>query len=137
MELRRLTFMAERARAILHAAGVAELLEEYGSYDFFNATHVFGTCRMGRDPATSVVDADGRGHRWRNLFMCDASVLPSSGGGEAPSLTIEALGLRTGGAAGGRSVAERSLAGPPLPRAAAAGSAKFEFEMLRQHENAL
>jgi choline dehydrogenase-like flavoprotein len=100
MELQRLTFMAERARAILHAAGVAEIFEEFGSYDIFNSTHVFGTCRMGRDPATSVVDADGRSHRWRNLFICDASVFPSSGGGEAPSLTIAALGLKAGTAAG-------------------------------------
>ena len=61
---------------------------------------MFGTCRMGRDPATSVVDADGRSHRWRNLFICDASVFPSSGGGEAPSLTIAALGLKAGAAAG-------------------------------------
>jgi choline dehydrogenase-like flavoprotein len=99
MELRRLTFMAERARAILQASGIAEIVEEYGSYDAFNSTHVFGTCRMGRDPATSVVDPDGRSHRWRNLFICDASVFPSSGGGEAPSLTIAALGLKTGAAA--------------------------------------
>ena len=34
-------------------------------------------------------------HRWRNLWITDASVFPSSGGGEAPSLTIHALALRT------------------------------------------
>jgi choline dehydrogenase-like flavoprotein len=50
---------------------------------------------MGADPAHSVVNADGRSHRWRNLWIADASVFPSSGGGEAPSLTIEALALRT------------------------------------------
>jgi len=27
--------------------------------------------------------------------VCDASVFPSSGGGESPSLTIEALALRS------------------------------------------
>jgi choline dehydrogenase-like flavoprotein len=46
----------------------------------------------------SVVDPAGRSHRWRNLFICDASIFPSSGGGEAPSLTIAALGLKTGAA---------------------------------------
>lgn len=94
-ELVRLNFMAKTAREILKASGVGELFEEFGSYDVFSATHVFGTCRMGRDPATSVVDGYGRSHRWRNLFVSDASVFPSSGGGEAPSLTIEALAIRS------------------------------------------
>ncbi len=30
----------------------------------------------------SVVDAFGRSHRWRNLWIADASVFPSSGGGK-------------------------------------------------------
>ena len=50
---------------------------------------------MGSDAETSVVDPNGRSHRWRNLWITDASVFPSSGGGEAPSLTIQALALRT------------------------------------------
>ncbi|MDZ7734866.1 MAG: GMC family oxidoreductase [Gammaproteobacteria bacterium] len=70
-------------------------MEEYGSYDYFSSTHVFGTCRMGNDADDSVVDTYGRSHRWKNLFIADASVFPSSGGGEAPSLTIEALAIRT------------------------------------------
>lgn len=94
-ELRRLEFGATSCRAMLAAAGVPEPLEEYGSYDFFSATHVFGTCRMGLDPRRSVVDRHGRAHAWRNLYVADASVFPSSGGGESPSLTIQALALRT------------------------------------------
>jgi choline dehydrogenase-like flavoprotein len=50
---------------------------------------------MGADPAASVVDPTLRSHRWRNLWITDASVFPSSGGGEGPSLTIQALALRT------------------------------------------
>ena len=92
-DLARLEFMAEKCREILLASGATELVEEYGAYDFFNATHVFGTCRMGNDPETSVVDERCRAHRWRNLYVCDASVFPSSGGGESPSLTIEAVAL--------------------------------------------
>ena len=95
-ELRRLSFMAGKCREILQAAGAASPFEEFGTYDTFNATHVFGTCRMGADPRDSVVDADCRSHRWRNLFIVDASVFPSSGGGESPSLSIEALAIRTG-----------------------------------------
>lgn len=94
-ELNRLDFMARKCREILKAAGINQLVEEYGSYDLFSATHVFGTCRMGTAPETSVVNPFGQSHRWRNLFICDASIFPSSGGGESPSLTIEALSLRT------------------------------------------
>lgn len=95
-ELRRLAFMAGKCREILQAAGTARPFEEFGTYDTFNATHVFGTCRMGADPRDSVVDRDCRSHRWRNLFIVDASVFPSSGGGESPSLSIEALAIRAG-----------------------------------------
>ncbi len=94
-ELLRLAFMADTCRRILRAAGNGEMVDEYGTYDFFSSTHVFGTCRMGTDPERSVVDAIGRAHAWRNLFIADASVFPSSGGGESPSLTVEALAIRT------------------------------------------
>ncbi len=92
MELQRLEFMAQTFRRILEAAGVEKIIEEYGSYDMFNVTHVFGTCRMGTDPETSVVDEYC--HRWRNLMVTDSSIFPSSGGGEAPSLSVYANSLR-------------------------------------------
>jgi choline dehydrogenase-like flavoprotein len=94
-DIARLRFMAVKSRELLAASGAEDVFESYSSWDWFGATHVFGTCRMGVDPATSVVNADGRSHRWRNLWVTDASVFPSSGGGEAPSLTIQALSLRT------------------------------------------
>ena len=50
---------------------------------------------MGSDPRQSAIDSYCRSHRWQNLFIVDASVFPSSGGGESPSLTIEALAIRT------------------------------------------
>jgi choline dehydrogenase-like flavoprotein len=90
-----LRFMADRARALLSAAGVEHPSEEGGSWDRFTATHVFGTCRMGDDARTSVVNSEGRSHDHANLFIADASVFPSTGGGEAPSLTIQALAIRT------------------------------------------
>jgi choline dehydrogenase-like flavoprotein len=94
MEIKRIRFMAEQSRLILEASGAGELVEEYGSYDYFSSTHVFGTCRMGQRVEDSVVDTFGRSHRWKNLRVMDASVFPSSGGGESPSLTIHALALR-------------------------------------------
>ena len=36
-----------------------------------------GTCRMGENPATSVVDLNGRSHELSNLTIADASVFPS------------------------------------------------------------
>ncbi len=101
-ELKRLSFMAKTTRRILKSSGVEDLVEEYGSYDSFSATHVFGTCRMGNDASDSVVDRYGQSHRWKNLFVVDASTFPSSGGGESPSLTIEALAIRSVGHIAGR-----------------------------------
>lgn len=94
-DIKRLDFMANKTREILNATGVESIFEEYSSYDFFSSTHVFGTCRMGENPESSVVNGYGQSHRWKNLFVTDASVFPSTGGGEAPSLTIEALAIRT------------------------------------------
>jgi choline dehydrogenase-like flavoprotein len=94
-DVARLRFMAGKSHELLAASGAERIFESYSSWDWFAATHVFGTCRMGNDRETSVVDAYGRSHRWRNLWIADASVFPSSGGGEAPSLTIHALALRT------------------------------------------
>ena len=78
----------------MQEAGVDHLVEEYGAWDTFSTAHTFGTCRMGGDPQTSVVDANCRSHDHPNLYITDASVFPSSGGGEAPSLTIQALSTR-------------------------------------------
>lgn len=49
---------------------------------------------MGTDPATSVVEPDCRTHDVPNLWVCDGSVWPTAGAVN-PSLTIEALALRT------------------------------------------
>ena len=93
-ELNSLQFMEKKSKAILKASGAGEIVETASSYDYFVATHVFGTCRMGNDPESSVVDSSLRFHGIPNLFVTDASVFPTSGGGESPSLTIEALSLR-------------------------------------------
>jgi choline dehydrogenase-like flavoprotein len=86
--------MASNARELLRQTGTEMIVEEFGSWDEFTATHVFGTARMGADSATSVTDRFGRSHDHPNLWIADASVFSSSGGGEGPSLTIQALALR-------------------------------------------
>jgi choline dehydrogenase-like flavoprotein len=55
--------------------------------------HLMGTCKMGDDPATSVVDAYGRTHDVPNLFVYDGSVFPTSAGVN-PTATIAAVALR-------------------------------------------
>ena len=52
-----------------------------------------GSCRMGDDPSTSVVDADGKCHELENLYITDASVFPSCPS-VGPGLTVIALALR-------------------------------------------
>jgi choline dehydrogenase-like flavoprotein len=60
---------------------------------FGGSGHILGTCRMGRDPATSVVDRDCRVHGIDNLFVVGSSTFPT-GGTANPTLTIAALALR-------------------------------------------
>jgi choline dehydrogenase-like flavoprotein len=55
--------------------------------------HLLGTCRMGNDPRTSVVDRYHRTHDVRNLFICDGSSFVTSGRGQ-PTMTIMALAFR-------------------------------------------
>lgn len=56
--------------------------------------HPMGTCRMGGDPAVSVVGPYGEAHAVRNLFVADASVFPSCVGVN-PQVTIMAFATRT------------------------------------------
>lgn len=55
--------------------------------------HHIGTCRMGDDPRTSVVDKHWRVHDIQNLFVTGSSVFVTSGA-VMPTLTIVALSLR-------------------------------------------
>ena len=55
--------------------------------------HLLGTCRMGNDPKTSVINSDHRTHDVPNLFLCDGSSLVTSGRGQ-PTMTIQALAFR-------------------------------------------
>ncbi|HEY7017629.1 MAG TPA: GMC family oxidoreductase [Gaiellaceae bacterium] len=57
--------------------------------------HQAGTCRMGDDPAASVVDRDCRAHELDNLYVVDTSVFPSIGAVN-PALTAMANSLRVG-----------------------------------------
>jgi choline dehydrogenase-like flavoprotein len=57
------------------------------------AGHLMGTCRMGRDAGSSVIDPGLRLHGHPNCFVLGASVFPSVGTAN-PTLTLAALSLR-------------------------------------------
>ncbi len=57
--------------------------------------HMMGTCRMGDDPGSAVVDRDLKVHGVDNLYAVGSSVFPTFGAAH-PTLTIAALALRLG-----------------------------------------
>ena len=85
-------FMIDRSMEIMEAAG-AEDRWNYGVQESNYGFHLLGTCRMGKDPKTSVIDADHRTHDVPNLFLCDGSSFVTSGRGQ-PTETIQALAFR-------------------------------------------
>jgi len=58
-----------------------------------SAQHPLGSCRMGVDPKTSVVDVTGQMHEVANLYITDGSIVPSSVAVN-PQITIMALATR-------------------------------------------
>ena len=66
-----------------------------GSGPDLNYGHPCGTLRFGADPSTSVLNTDCRAHALDNLWVADASFMPTSMGVN-PSLTIAANALRVG-----------------------------------------
>jgi choline dehydrogenase-like flavoprotein len=79
-------------REVLEAAGANEIRVE--KFVAGASSHYLGSCRMGKDPKTSVVDPWCRTHDVPNLFVGDGSVFVT-GGAVNPALTISALATRT------------------------------------------
>lgn len=82
-----------KLKAALKKAGWPLVLTK--TFEKRTPSHQCGTARMGANPATSVVDANLKAHDLDNLYIVDASVLPTSAAAN-PSLTIAALALRAG-----------------------------------------
>jgi len=80
-------------KRFLRKAGFPVVLSQ--PFDRRTPSHQCGTARMGENPKTSVVDTHCRAHDHKNLFIVDASVLPTSAAVN-PALTIAALALRAG-----------------------------------------
>ena len=86
-----LDFHLDRLQEAHQAAGAIKTLATPLMRDC--GWHLLGTCKMGDDPAASVVDANGRAHDVPNLFIYDGSVFPTSAGVN-PTATIAAVALR-------------------------------------------
>jgi choline dehydrogenase-like flavoprotein len=91
-DLAMMRFLQARGLELLAAAGAQRtwlfpVAEQSGS------NHLLGTCRMGDDARTSVVDRFHRTHDVPNLFLCDGSSFVTSGRGQ-PTCTIQALAYR-------------------------------------------
>jgi len=86
----------DRAREALLAAGARRILPNDNDKVWWRAGwHQMGTCRMGNDPETSVVNSWGRSHDVRNLFIVDGSIFVTAGAVN-PTSTIQALALYIG-----------------------------------------
>jgi choline dehydrogenase-like flavoprotein len=85
-------WLNDRGLELLDAAG-AQKKWSFPIEEQQFAVHLLGTCRMGNDPKTSVIDREHRTHDVKNLFLCDGSSLVTSGRGQ-PTMTIEALAFR-------------------------------------------
>jgi choline dehydrogenase-like flavoprotein len=91
-DLKLLRFFTGRMREILEAAGARKIWG--GDVDDLTFTgHLMGSCRMGNDPGTSVVDKYHRTHEVRNLFLVDGSSFVTCAR-QQPTCTIAALAYR-------------------------------------------
>jgi choline dehydrogenase-like flavoprotein len=85
-------WLAARSNELLEAAGAKQHWTFPIDEQQFGV-HLLGTCRMGKDSKTSVINADHRTHDVKNLFVCDGSSLTTGGRGQ-PTMTIMALAFR-------------------------------------------
>ncbi len=86
-------FMNQKGREWLEAAGAERIWNSAPSLRLSSGQHQAGTCRMGDDPGSSVVDATGKVHGFENIYVGDASVHVTNGCLN-PVLTVMATARR-------------------------------------------
>ena len=91
-DLKCMEFIKQKSVEILQAAGATTVWSD-PIQDARGTPHGRGTCRMGNDPKTSVVDKYHRAHDVPNLFIVDGSSFVT-GGRNHPAFTIQALAFR-------------------------------------------
>jgi choline dehydrogenase-like flavoprotein len=85
----------DRMLAPFKASGVLQSYKSAPAILDLLGDHQMGTCRMGADPRTSVVDTRCRVWDAPNVFVVDSSFMPS-GLGLNPMITVVANALRVG-----------------------------------------
>jgi len=83
-------FIAAKCEEWLKEAGATTTWQIIAGRGVSGGQHQAGTCRMGNDPKTSVVDKYCRIHDLDNVYVVDGSVHVNNGGFN-PSLTIQAI----------------------------------------------
>jgi choline dehydrogenase-like flavoprotein len=78
---------------LAEAAGFEILTKNYDPNPPGYSIHELGTCRMGDNPKTSVLNQWGQSHDVKNLFVVDGASFVS-GGWQNPTMTILALAMR-------------------------------------------
>src|SRR5215210_5470256 len=91
-DIKNMEFFRQKSIEILEAAGAKKVWAGPVN-DSRGSAHNRGTCRMGNDPKTSVVNRFHRAHGVPNLFVVDGSNLVT-GGRNHPTMTIQALAFR-------------------------------------------
>ncbi len=79
---------------LAEAAGFEVLSKNYDPNPPGYSIHEIGTCRMGDDPKSSVLNKWCQSHDLKNLFIVDGSSFVSSGW-QNPTMTIVALAMRS------------------------------------------
>ena len=92
-DLATMSWFLDKNTELMEAAGAIKMAGSYPEGGQEGNVHLLGTCRMGDDPSTSVINSNNRSHDVPNLFMCDGSTLVTSGRGQ-PTMTIMALAFR-------------------------------------------
>jgi choline dehydrogenase-like flavoprotein len=76
------------------SAGYEVLVKNYDPNPPGYSIHELGTCRMGDDPKTSVLNKWNQSHDCKNLFVVDGGAFVSAGW-QNPTMTILALAMRS------------------------------------------
>jgi choline dehydrogenase-like flavoprotein len=92
-DIKAIEFFQKKSVEILEAAGCKQVMPLGPPSDSRGGAHNRGTCRMGSDPRTSVVDKYHRAHDVPNLYIVDGSSLVT-GGRNHPTMTLQALAYR-------------------------------------------